>query len=48
MCAYIFLLYPPHATDDVGLTLLQKLLFQVKWQGYEDPSDQTMEPEENL
>ena len=24
------------------------LLLQVKWKGYEDPADQTMEPEENL
>ncbi|EDN09897.1 conserved hypothetical protein [Histoplasma mississippiense (nom. inval.)] len=24
------------------------LLFQVKWKGYEDPQDQTLEPEENL
>ncbi|KAL4785235.1 hypothetical protein BJX76DRAFT_185711 [Aspergillus varians] len=24
------------------------LLLQVKWQGYEDPKDQTVEPEENL
>ncbi|KAI9367036.1 hypothetical protein BJX61DRAFT_547884, partial [Aspergillus egyptiacus] len=24
------------------------LMFQVKWQGYDDPKDQTLEPEENL
>ncbi|KAL4753885.1 hypothetical protein BDW72DRAFT_4167 [Aspergillus terricola var. indicus] len=24
------------------------LLFQVKWQGYDDPKDETLEPEENL
>ncbi|KAL4895212.1 hypothetical protein BDV59DRAFT_161207 [Aspergillus ambiguus] len=25
-----------------------KLLLQVKWKGYDDPADETMEPEENL
>ncbi|RHZ62130.1 chromo domain-containing protein [Aspergillus thermomutatus] len=25
-----------------------KLMLQVKWHGYEDPADQTLEPEENL
>lgn len=24
------------------------LLLQVKWQGYDDPADLTLEPEENL
>lgn len=24
------------------------LLLQVKWKGYDDPADQTMEPEDNL
>lgn len=23
-------------------------MFQVKWKGYDDPKDQTLEPEENL
>lgn len=30
-------------TDEQGT-----LLLQVKWKGYDDPSDQTMESEENL
>lgn len=25
-----------------------KLMLQVKWKGYDDPADQTLEPEENL
>jgi chromobox protein 1 len=25
-----------------------KLMLQVKWHGYDDPADQTLEPEENL
>lgn len=25
-----------------------KLQFEVKWKGYDDPSDMTVEPEENL
>lgn len=32
-----------------ALTMRQgALLLQVKWKGYDDPSDQTLEPEENL
>ncbi|KAE8151206.1 hypothetical protein BDV25DRAFT_98645 [Aspergillus avenaceus] len=45
--------------DEEGLYIVEKilghefakngaLLLQVKWKGYDDPADQTMEPEENL
>lgn len=40
---------PITATLEVSLTLRQgELLLQVKWKGYDDPADMTLEPEGNL